>query len=278
VTRAAADASNRVVMEPYGLGAAGLQPPTPRPAIRPEVLAAQSFKPLIVIDPGHGGHDTGARKNGTVEKHVVLAFSKVLRDKLLATGRYRVKMTRDTDVFITLDGRRRFAEKHKAALFIAVHADYASRSGAKGATIYSLRDSVAERLKRSAMGEVKSAVLSKKELADVKKSGGNTKMVHRILSDFAVREVKTNKQRTSIFSHSVIKTMGTATDLRNQPDRSAAFRVLKTAKVPSVLIELAYVTNKRDAKRLKSDHWRNKVAESIRAAVDNFFTKARLPL
>jgi len=121
-----------------GLGAVGLQPPIPRPAVSPQVRAQSAFKPVIVLDPGHGGDDTGAEKNGAVEKDVVLAFSLMLRDKLNATGRYKVLMTRDTDVFVELHARREFAERHMASLFVAVHADYAQAS-ARGATIYSLR-------------------------------------------------------------------------------------------------------------------------------------------
>ena len=130
----------------------------------PQPRALGMFKPVIVLDPGHGGDDTGAQKNGTVEKNVVLAFSLMLRDKLNATGRYKVLMTRDTDVFVELNKRREFAEHNLAPLFVAVHADYA-QSSARGATIYSLRELVANSLQRSARGEVSDNVLSDKELA-----------------------------------------------------------------------------------------------------------------
>ncbi len=91
----------------------------------PDVLAERAFKPIIVIDPGHGGHDFGAEKNGAVEKDIVLAFSKILAKKLNATGRFKVLMTREEDVFIPLGDRVSFGEKNKANLFIAVHCDYA---------------------------------------------------------------------------------------------------------------------------------------------------------
>ncbi|MDP1911203.1 MAG: N-acetylmuramoyl-L-alanine amidase, partial [Hyphomicrobium sp.] len=87
---------------PFALGGAGLQPPLPRPAVSPDVLAQRAFKPIIVIDPGHGGHDSGAMKNGAVEKDITLAFSKILAKKLTATGRFKVMLTRDEDVFIPL--------------------------------------------------------------------------------------------------------------------------------------------------------------------------------
>lgn len=124
--------------QPFALGAAGIQPPLPTPAKRPNEAAKAAYKPIIVIDPGHGGQDTGAMKNGAIEKDVVLAFAKVLRDKIEKTGRYKVLMTRDTDVFVELDERRAFGEKHQAALFIAVHADYATTK-ARGATLFPSR-------------------------------------------------------------------------------------------------------------------------------------------
>jgi N-acetylmuramoyl-L-alanine amidase len=260
-------------MASYGLGAVDVQPPLPRPAERPAVRAAKSYKPLIVIDPGHGGYDSGAEKNGTVEKDVVLAFGKSLRDKLTATGHYRVLMTRESDVFVPLDDRRAFAEKHQAALFIAVHADYA-RSQARGATIYSLRESVADGLRRSAKGDVPSNVMSRAELATLQRSG-DADAVRRILSDLIESEVDITKERTGVFTRSVIEYMGQSTSLKDNPDRSAVFRVLKTAQVPAVLIELAYVSNAEDARLLKSDSWRDKVSDSIMEAIDNYFSNQK---
>src|SRR5690606_11239951 len=144
-----------------------IQPPVPRPAERPGKRTANAYKPLIVLDPGHGGHDSGATRNRIVEKAVVLAFALTLRDHLPASGRYRVAMTRDDDTFVPLEERREFAEERKAALFIAIHADYAS-SRARGATIYSLRESVADHLAKSARRESVSEALSDGELAALK--------------------------------------------------------------------------------------------------------------
>ncbi|HUS98079.1 MAG TPA: N-acetylmuramoyl-L-alanine amidase [Hyphomicrobiaceae bacterium] len=267
-----------------GLGGTGIssfnfQPPSPRPAQTPKQLRARSFKPVIVIDPGHGGHDSGAQKYGVNEKDVVLAFSKTLRDKLLATGRYRVLMTRSTDEFISLDDRREFADENKAALFIAVHADYAS-TNASGATIYSLRERVAKSLKRSAKKEVARNALGERELKAMHASMPGTQIVKGILSDLAEREVEVTRHRTDIFTKAVVHEMGTTTEMRSQPHRSAAFRVIKTAKMPSVLIELAYVSNRRDARRLQSTTWRNKVSQSIATAVDSYFANSlsRVPM
>jgi N-acetylmuramoyl-L-alanine amidase len=281
------DAANKTARKPlktapFALGATGLQPPLPQRAVRPDVRAQNSYKPIIVIDPGHGGDDTGAVKHGTVEKEVVLAFAKTLRAKLEATGRYKVLMTRDKDVFVPLDERRDYAERNKAALFIAVHADYASTK-ARGATIYSLRENVAKSLKRSAKGDVTENVLSSSEISTLKKvNGGDSDVstVRNILADLAQREVDVTQERTSIFSRSVIEYMGETTNMRDDPDQQAAFRVLKTAQFPSVLIELAYVTNREDAAQLKSGTWRDKVSDSIATAVENYFSHqiARLPM
>jgi N-acetylmuramoyl-L-alanine amidase len=263
-----------------GAGLGSLQPPLPRPARKAAERAAHAFKPTIVLDPGHGGHDSGARRNGTIEKDVVLAFSKVLRDRLNATGRYNVLMTRDDDTFVELDDRRAFAEQHRAALFMAIHADYAG-SSASGATIYSLRDRVANELQRSASDEVAENVLSDRELQAIKRiEVADTNTVRGFLADLAQREVAVTHERTNVFARSIIEFMGDATPMMNNPDRTAAFRVLKTAKVPSVLVELAYVTNKKDAANLRSDAWRRKVAGSIVTAIDNYFTHqvARLPM
>jgi N-acetylmuramoyl-L-alanine amidase len=256
-----------------------IQPPVPRPAERPGKRTTKTYKPLIVLDPGHGGHDSGAVRNGTVEKEVVLAFAKTLRDQLRASGLYRVEMTRDSDKFIPLEERRAFAEEHNAALFIAIHADYAT-SRARGATIYSLRDSVATSLAASARRENPNDALSSDELASLNALGRQAPMVKGILADLATRETQTNRDRTGTFVRAVIEKMGHTTSMNENPDRTAAFQVLLTAKVPAVLIELAYVTNRDDAALLRSEEWRGNVAKSIRSAIDNYFSHqgVRLPL
>jgi N-acetylmuramoyl-L-alanine amidase len=269
---------------PYSLGAANvLPPPLPRPAVNPELQAERAFKPVIVIDPGHGGHDSGAMKNGAVEKEITLAFSKLLAKKLEETGRFRVLLTREEDVFIPLGDRVDFGEKHKANLFIAVHCDYAGGgSKASGATIYSLRDSVADSLRRSTRNSVSSKVLTQSEVEKVKQAGGSddARFVRGILADLAEREVDATHDRTNVFARTVIETMGASTTMRSRPDQQASFRVLKTAQFPSVLIELAYVTNKQDAANLQSDEWRDKVADSILDAVENYFSNqvAQIPM
>lgn len=266
---------------PAGLGAGGVQPPLPLPAVSPKKKAERSYKPVIVIDPGHGGHDSGAQKHGAVEKDVVLAFGKVLRDKLAKTGQYKVLMTRDTDTFIELEDRVDFAEKNNAAIFIAVHADYAN-SNARGATIFSPRSEVVDSLKSSARGALVKNALNPNRAEVIKKVGGDREVstVKGILEDLAGQEVSATKQRVRQFADTVIAKMSDTTEMRASPDQQAAFRVLQTAQFPSVLIELAYVTNRKDAENLKSDEWRSEVANSIVTAIDNYFSTqlAHLPM
>lgn len=263
-----------------GVGLGAIQPPVPRPAERPDKRSARAtYKPLIVLDPGHGGMDSGAIRNGTVEKEVVLEFAKTLRDQLRASGLYRVAMTRDDDTFIPLEARRTLAEERNAALFIAIHADYAS-SQARGATIYSLRDRVATELAASARRESPNETLSTEELGRLGALGRQAPTVKGILADLATRETQANRDRTGTFVRAVIENMGQTTNMNESPDRTAAFQVLLTAKVPAVLIELAYVSNRADAAQLRSERWRREVAQSIRSAIDNYFSHqgVRLPL
>lgn len=236
-------------------------------------------KPVVVIDPGHGGHDSGANKNGVIEKDVVLAFGRALRDKLLATGRYEVLMTRENDRFVELDERREFARRHGAALFLAIHADYVpSGNHVRGATIYSLRSSVANSMSRALHKNSSGDLLAGVELEAIKNTDTDTNTLKSILADLAEREAKPTKDKTNFFAKNVIEYMGQTTEMKPDPHREAAFRVLKSADVPSVLIELAYVSNRQDAENLKSVEWREKVSTSIANAVARYFNFAGLPL
>ena len=237
--------------------------------------AGKGTKPLIVVDAGHGGHDTGAIKNGIREKDMVLAFAKILRDRLSKSGRYRVVMTRADDTFVKLRRRSQIAREKRADLFISVHADYVSPkyAGVRGATFYTLRGKTAKRLARDSRRRINVASLAKGNTA-TSDSG-----VLKILSDLETRWINGTKTRSDIFANTLREYMGDATKLRPTPHRTANFAVLKSASVPSVLIELAYVSNKQDAKLLKSPRWRNKATTALVKAVDNYFADStvRLP-
>ena len=223
-------------------------------------------KPVIIIDAGHGGVDPGAvGKRGTAEKNVVLAFAKVLRRKLQATGKYRVFMTRSTDTFIKLRDRVKFARDHDGDLFIAVHADAIKRRRNKirGATVYTLSDRASDKEAAAlAARENKADLIAGVDLAIQNDD------VTGILIDLAQRA--TNKSSVA-FARMVVKRLGSATRLTRVPHRQAGFRVLKAPDIPSILLELGYISNQHDEALLLSNKWRNKVSDALVKAVGQYF-------
>ena len=223
-------------------------------------------RPLIVVDPGHGGIDTGTHApSGEQEKNLVLAFATLLRDKLEKTGKYRVVMTRSDDTFVQLADRVRFARAQQAQLFISIHCDALARGGgaADGATVYTLSDKASDaEAQRLADAENRADVIAGVNLAE---EPGD---IADILIDLAQRETKTF---SSAFARSVVSEFKSAARLHKNPLRSAGFRVLKAPDVPSVLIELGYVSNAADLKQLVSDQWRSRTSEAVTRAVQTYF-------
>src|SRR6516225_5017616 len=224
-------------------------------------------RPLIVIDPGHGGIDNGTRAaSGEMEKTIVLEFSQLLRDKIEKAGKYRVLMTRTDDTFVALGDRVQFARARQAALFISIHADALRRreGDAQGATVYTLSERASDaRAARLAEAENQADVIAGLDLSAEEKD------VAGILIDLARRETKTFSVQ---FAQTVVGTLKNATRLHQHPLKSARFVVLKAPDVPSVLVELGYVSNKADLKSLISTEWRDRTADSIVRAVDAFFS------
>jgi N-acetylmuramoyl-L-alanine amidase len=229
--------------------------------------AAADLRPVIVIDPGHGGIDNGTQSGGESEKSLVLAFGLALRDRIEQSGKYRVVMTRSDDTFIPLDDRVRIARNQSAALFVSIHADALPRreGDAQGATIYTLSDRAsdaeAERLaetenKADAIGGV-NLTQEPTEVAD-------------ILIDLAQRETRTFSNR---FARLLAGEMKNTARMYKHPLKSAGFRVLKAPDVPSVLVELGYVSNKSDLGHLVSENWRSKTVGSMAQAIDAFFAR-----
>jgi N-acetylmuramoyl-L-alanine amidase len=237
-----------------------------KPAPLPPQATADP-RPLVVIDPGHGGPDTGAKVGDgeIMEKDVVLDFSKTLRDRLEATGKYRVALTRTDDTFIPLAERVKFARQRQAALFISIHADSLPKEDgdAQGATIYTLSDKPSDsEAAKLAEAENRSDIVAG---IDLSREPGE---VADILVDLAQRETKGFSQH---FAKTLVGEMRQAMRLHKKPLKSASFVVLKAPDVPSVLVELGYMTNKQDLKLLTSEAWRGKAAQSIVQAVDGFF-------
>jgi N-acetylmuramoyl-L-alanine amidase len=224
-------------------------------------------RPLIVLDPGHGGIDNGTKgSGGELEKDVVLAFAQTFREKLESGGRYRVAMTRSEDTFIPLGERVRFARARSAALFISLHADALPRreGQAEGATVYTLSENASDaEAARLAETENKADVIAGVDLT------AEPDDVANILVDLAQRETKTFSMQ---FARTVVEELKTAARLHKHPLKSAGFKVLLAPDVPSVLVELGYMSTKDDLKQLTSESWRARTAQALAQAVDNFFT------
>jgi N-acetylmuramoyl-L-alanine amidase len=238
------------------------------PAIaRPQAKPSGDPRPLIVIDPGHGGPDTGTKAGGgeIMEKNVVLDFSLTLRDQLEKSGRYRVVMTRTDDTFIPLAERVKMARQRQAQLFISVHADALPKSegDTQGATVYTLSDTASDaEAAKLAEAENRSDVIAGIDLAKEPDD------VADILLDLAHRETKTFSHA---FARLLVGEMKSAVRLHKKPLKSAGFVVLKAPDVPSVLIELGYMTNRSDLKLLTNEVWRSKAARTMGQAVEQFF-------
>jgi N-acetylmuramoyl-L-alanine amidase len=239
------------------------QPAQPR---EPQAAAGDS-RPLVVLDPGHGGIDTGTKgPGGEQEKDIVLAVAKSLRERIEALGKYRVLMTRSDDTFIPLADRVRIARDAGASLFISIHADWLSHKegDAQGATIYTLSETASDpAAARLAEEENRADVIAGVDLKDEPDD------VAGILIDLAQRETKTFSVQ---FAHKLDSAMKSATRMHKEPIKSAGFRVLRAPDVPSVLVELGYVSNKDDLQSLLSDTWRDHTADSMAAAIDGYFS------
>jgi len=224
-------------------------------------------RPLVVLDPGHGGIDTGTKAaSGEAEKDIVLDVAKRLRERIEKTGKYRVLMTRDDDTFIPLAERVHIARNAGASLFVSIHADSLPRreGDAQGGTVYTLSETATDpAAARLAEEENRADVIAG---VDLKSEPDD---VAGILIDLAQRETKTFSVQ---FAHKLVGDMKDAMRLHKDPIKSAGFRVLRAPDVPSVLVELGYVSNKQDLQSLLSDTWRDHVADSMARAIDSYFS------
>ncbi|MEJ8474347.1 N-acetylmuramoyl-L-alanine amidase [Roseibium sp. H3510] len=223
-------------------------------------------RPVIVLDPGHGGIDTGAvGVAGTLEKAVVLDFSSILKRKLEETGLYSVYLTREDDTFIPLGERVQIGHKLDADLFISIHADSVRRGKklVRGATVYTLSEEASDDLAGEvAEQENNSDIIAGVELHDEPAD------VTDILIDLARRETR---NFSVFFARTLVSELKSAVRLINNPHRSAEFIVLKAHDVPSVLVELGYLSNEYDEKLLVSDEWRERMAVAMVEAINGFF-------
>ena len=238
--------------------------PPPQAAQRPP-----DAKPVVVLDPGHGGIDPGTSSpTGITEKEVVLTFARTLKAKLEAKARYEVHLTRDDDTFLPLRERVEIAQKKGASLFLSIHADYFpnKKDNATGATVYTLSEEASDEEARA---------LAAKEnfsdaLAGIELPGDSDEVVANILIDLAQRETQ---NRSTVFARSIVGELAGKSALHTKKMRSAGFRVLKAPDVPSVLLELGFLSNPDDEKRLTSETWRNRTADAVADSIDSYFAK-----
>src|SRR6202043_382761 len=229
--------------------------------------APPDSRPVVVIDPGHGGVDNGTQSGGENEKDLVLGFGLALRDRIEKSGKYRVVMTREDDTFIPLNDRVKVARNQSAALFVSIHADALPRreGDAQGATIYTLSDKASDaEAERLAEDENKADAIGGVNLTEEPTD------VADILIDLAQRETRTFSNR---FARLLMGEMKTNVRMHKHPLKSAGFRGLKAPDVPSGLVELGYVSNKGDLEHLVSESWRSRTVASMAQAVDAFLAK-----
>ena len=223
-------------------------------------------KPLIVLDPGHGGKDPGAiGVSGVYEKHLTLAMVKQLRALLEKTGRYRVKLTRETDVFISLYARRRFARSVNADLFISIHADSINKPQTRGLSVYTLSEKASDKeAEKLAESENKVDLIAGIDLS------GETQEVTDILIDLARRETNNH---SSFFAEKLMDEIRTEIRVLPNSHRFAGFAVLKSPDVPSVLMEMGYLSNKEEERLLRQPAYREKLAKATVRAINSYFAE-----
>ena len=235
----------------------------PVPKTKPPSYTSE--KPLIIIDPGHGGVDPGAIGVGNLyEKNIVLALGKELRKQLLATGRYRVEMTRDTDKFIKLGDRVKIAREKGGDLFVSIHADTIHKPNVHGTSVYTLSKTASDK---------QTAKLAEKEnqadlIAGIDVEVDDQQVIE-ILFDFVRTETM---NQSKYFANTLVEKMkNNNVYLLQNPHRYAGFAVLKAPDIPSVLVEAGFMSNKKEARLLNKASHRKKIARAILIGIDAYF-------
>lgn len=217
--------------------------------------------PLIVLDPGHGGHDPGAiGVTGLYEKHVALDMARALKMALEKSGRYRIILTRDDDVFVPLDQRRTLALKHGENLFVSMHADALSDHQIRGASVYTLS---------SEASDAQSDELARRENsvdpAEIEKYKSYSPEVANILASLAARETRYFSGR---LQNDLVKALSQEVRMLRNPARRANFAVLRSAETPSVLVEMGFMSNKTDELLLQSRQHQTKVVGALKSGIE----------
>jgi len=235
----------------------------------PQHKPASVFKPVIVIDPGHGGVDPGATaKNGLYEKNIVLKMAKELKTELEKTGQYKVILTRSSDHFIKLSDRVKFARAQKADLFVSIHADSIGKRNVRGASIYTLSEKASD-----AQTEKLAAKENRADLIGGLDLSTEDDEVAGILVDLAMRDTM---NQSKFFANKLVGTMShNGVTVLEKPHRYAGFAVLKAPDIPSVLIEAGFLSNQREAELLNTKAHRAKIISAIADGIRTYFDQAR---
>lgn len=243
-------------------------PPAARGIALPKVEGPRdSTRPLVVIDAGHGGHDSGAvnAQTGGREKDVTLAIARAIRSALLESGRIRVALTRDDDRFLVLQERYGIARRMSADLFISIHADAAEDGEAHGATVYTLSETASDReAARLAARENKADIINGVNL------GGQDSVVSSILIDLTQRETMT---LSASFARLLQREASALIPFRGAYHRFASLVVLKAPDIPSVLFETGYISNADDAQMLASGEGQARIASGVARAIEVYFAR-----
>lgn len=229
-----------------------------------DVSASTEGKKIVVIDAGHGGHDPGAiGYSGVYEKNLTLAAAKELKRQLDKQGKYKVYLTRSTDVFIPLRQRVQIARKYNADLFLSIHADSAKNRNAQGLSVYTLSETASDKEAEAlAERENKADVISGLNMVE------QSKEVSDVLISLAQRETR---NRSSEFARCIELEMRKSVQLISDTHRFAGFAVLKAPDVPSVLLEMGYLSNKNEERLLRQESYRSKLAASAVRAINRYF-------
>jgi len=228
---------------------------------------ADSDRFTVILDPGHGGIDTGAKGvSGTVEKEITLQFAEILRKRLDQTGRYNVFLTRTDDRFVALGDRVEIARDQGADLFVSIHANSFRGRSVRGTIVYTLSDGASDAM----ASEIAASENQADVLAGLDMSSDNSNEVLDILLDLTERETRNFEM---VFAQNLVKELKGTTRMFKVPHQKAGFKVLTAHDFPSAMIELGFVSNPDDEKLLLSDEWRQKMATAVAGAVDEYFAR-----
>jgi N-acetylmuramoyl-L-alanine amidase len=231
---------------------------------RPALASSRRRLPLVIVDPGHGGRDPGATgTTGTLEKDVTLASARMLKAALEGSGRYRAELTRTEDLYVPREERVDIARDLGAHLFLSMHADQLSDPSVRGASVYTLA---------KAASDAETEALAERENGTVPGEGGQFDRVppevSGILASLAARETRVASTR---MAHQLVRDMERRVPVLPSPERHANFTVLHAVDIPSVLIEMGFLSNPADEAALNDPDHREIIARAITRAVDVWF-------